>query len=72
MILRSTDTRQVWPGPWGSTSERRGSVVERRGSVVVSTSAWRAAGRGFDSWTRHVSLILGVKTCLPTLEIVYL
>ena len=44
---------------------------ERRGSVVVSTSAWHAAGRWFDSQTRHVSL-LGVKTWLSTLEIVYL
>ena len=33
-------------------------------------SAWHAAGRGFDSRTRHVSL-LGVKTWLSTLEIVY-
>ena len=44
-----------------SVVERRGSVVERRGSVVVSTSAWHAAGQGFDSRTRHVSL-LGVKS----------
>ena len=36
--------------------------------IVVSTSAWHAAGRGFDSRTRHVSL-LGVKTWLSTLEI---
>ena len=43
---------------------------ERRGSIVVSTSAWHAAGRRFDSRTRHVSL-LGVKTWLST-EIVYL
>ena len=46
-------------------------VIERRGSVVVSTSAWHAAGRWFDSRTRHVSL-LGVKTMLSILEIVYL
>ena len=45
--------------------------IERRGSVVVSTSAWHAAGQGFDSRTRHVTL-LGVKTWLSTLEIVYL
>ena len=38
---------------------------ETRGSVVVSTSAWHAAGRRFDSRTRHVSL-LGVKTWLST------
>ena len=44
--------------------------LERRGSVVVSTSAWHAAGRWFDSRTRHVSL-LGVKTWLST-GIVYL
>ena len=44
---------------------------ERRGSVVVNTSAWHAAGRRFDSRTRRVSL-LGVKTWLSTLEIVYL
>ena len=31
--------------------------LERRGSVVVSTSAWHAAGRWFDSRTRHVSLL---------------
>ena len=43
---------------------------ERRGSVVVITSAWHAAGRWFDSRTRHVSL-LGVKTWLST-GIVYL
>ena len=43
---------------------------ERRGSVVVSTSAWHAAGRWFDSRTRHLSL-LGVKTWLST-GIVYL
>ena len=46
-------------------------ALERRGSVVVSTSAWHAAGRWFDSRTRHVSL-LGVITWLSTLEIVYL
>ena len=46
-------------------------MVERRGSVVVNTSAWHAAGRRFDSRTRYVSL-LGVKTWLSTLEIVYL
>ena len=34
--------------------------IERRGSVVVSMSAWHAAGRRFDSQTRHVSL-LGLK-----------
>ena len=44
--------------------------LERRGSVVVSTSAWHAAGRRFDSRTRHVSL-LGVKSWLST-GIVYL
>ena len=44
--------------------------AERRGSVVVITSAWHAAGRWFDSRTRHVSL-LGVKTWLST-GIVYL
>ena len=38
---------------------------------MVSTSASQAAGQGFDSGTRHVSL-LGVKTWLSTLEIVYL
>ena len=54
----------------GSVVERRGSILERCGSVVVSTSAWHAAGQGFDSRTRHVSL-LGVKTWLSTLEIVY-
>ena len=43
---------------------------KRRSSVVVSTSAWHAAGRWFDSRTRHVSL-LGVKTWLST-GIVYL
>ena len=32
-------------------------IPERRGSVVVSTSAWHAAGRWFDSRTRHVSLL---------------
>ena len=46
-------------------------MIERCGSVVVSTSAWHAAGRWFDSRTRHVSL-LGVKTWLSTLQIVYL
>ena len=45
-------------------------VIERRGSVMVITSAWHAAGRWFDSRTRHVSL-LGVKTWLST-GIVYL
>ena len=45
-------------------------VVVRRGNVVVSTSVWHAAGRWFDSRTRHVSLI-GVKTWLST-GIVYL
>ena len=45
-------------------------ISERRASVVVSTSAWHAAGRRFDSRTRHVSL-LGVKTWLST-GIVYL
>ena len=42
-----------------SKVERHGSVVERCGSVVVSTSAWHAAGRWFDSRTRHghVSLL---------------
>ena len=44
------------------------SVHQRRGSVVVSTSAWHAAGRRFNSRTRHVSL-LGVKTWL-SIEIV--
>ena len=44
--------------------------LERRGSVVVITSAWHAAGRWFDSRTRHVSL-LGVKTWLSK-GIVYL
>ena len=42
---------------------------------MVSTSAWHAAGKGFDSRTRPVSL-LGVKTWLSTLdsslEIVYI
>ena len=38
---------------------------------MVSTSAWHAAGGGFDSRTRYVSL-LGVNTWLSTLEIVYL
>ena len=47
------------------------SALERHGSVMVSTSAWHAAGRRFESWTRHVSL-LGVKSWLSTLEIVYL
>ena len=45
--------------------------VERHGSVVVNTSAWHAAGRRFDSRTRHVSL-LGVNIWLSKLEIVYL
>ncbi len=45
-------------------------LIERRGKVVVSTSVWHAAGRWFDSQTRHVSLI-GVKTWLST-GIVYL
>ena len=40
-----------------------------RVSVVVSTSVWHAAGRRFDSRTRHVSL-LGVKTWLSTLDTV--
>ena len=35
--------------------------IQRHGSVVVSTSAWHAAwhatGQGFDSRTRHVSLL---------------
>ena len=35
--------------------------VERRGSVMVSMSAWHAAGRGFDSRTRHVSLFIRCK-----------
>ena len=47
------------------------SDIKRRVSVVVSTFAWHAAGRWFNSRTRHVSL-LGVKTWLSTLEIVYL
>ncbi len=42
-----------------------------RAVVVVSTSACHAAGRGSILGTRHVSL-LGVKTWLSTLEIVYL
>ena len=46
-------------------------LYERRGSVVVSTSAWHAAGRWFDSRTRHVSL-LSVKTWLSTGKFVYL
>ena len=45
--------------------------IERGSSVVVSTSTWHAAGRWFDSRTRNVSL-LGVKTWLSTLQIVYL
>ena len=36
-------------------------VMVRCGSVVVSTSAWHAADRRFDSQNRHVSL-LGVTT----------
>ena len=47
-----------------------GNNLHARGSVVVITSAWHAAGRWFDSRTRHVSL-LGVKTWLST-GIVYL
>ena len=46
-------------------------LIERPGRVVVSTSAWHAAGLGFDSRTKHVS-VLCVKTWLSTLEIVYL
>ena len=52
------------------SEERDIILIERRGSAVVSTSAWHAAGRWFDSRTRHVSL-LGVKTWLST-GIVYL
>ena len=51
-------------------SDSNNTDLERRGSVVVSTSVWHAAGRWFDSRTRHVSL-LGVKTWLST-GIVYL
>ena len=51
------------PGPGGLLEQqRRGSV-----GLVVSTSAWHTAGQGFDSRTRHVSFILGVKTWLSTL-----
>ena len=32
-------------------------IAERGGSVVVSMFAWHAAGRWFDSRTRHVSLL---------------
>ena len=46
-------------------------LIGRRGSVVVSTSAWHAAGQGFDSRIRHVSLLSG-KNWLSTLEIVYI
>ena len=54
---------------WERTSQVQ-IEIERRGSVVVITSAWHAAGRWFDSRTRHVSL-LGVNTWLST-GIVYL
>ena len=44
-------------------------LYERRGSAVVSTSACHAGGPG----SRLVpGTLLGVKTCLSTLEIVYL
>ena len=57
--LRKVETNKA-PGP---------DNVLWRGSVVVSTSVWHAAGRRFDSRTRHASLF-GVKTWLSTLEIV--
>ena len=45
-------------------------MQERRGSVVVSTSAWHAAGRGFDSRDqpcfiiRCKNLALNIRDCL--------
>ena len=42
---------------------------ERRGSVVVSTSAYHTADRGSIPGPRA---LLGVKTWLSTIEIVYL
>ena len=45
------------------------SVLERRGSVVASMSACHAAGRGS---LPGPGALLGVKTWLYTLEIVYL
>ena len=38
---------------------------ERRSSVVVvSTSAWHAAGRRFDSWIKCKNLALNIRDCL--------
>ena len=45
------------------------SAAETRGSVVVSTSAWHAAVRGS---LPGPGTLLGLKTWLSTLEIVYL
>ena len=45
------------------------STTERRGSVVVSTSACHAGGRGS---IPGPGALLGLKTWLSTLQIVYL
>ena len=73
LCSRNTPTRHVYTGEfiipyWYMLIIK---LTKRRGSVVVSTFAWHAAGRWFDSRIRHVSL-LGVKTWLSKLEIVYL
>ena len=47
-----------------------GAVVE--GSVVVSTPAYHAADRGSNPARTRRDYLLGVKTWLSTLEIVYL
>ena len=68
--VRNIASHSLAPGPrFFRNSGWMLSYPERRGSVVVSTSAWYGRRPGFDSRTRHVSL-LGVKTWLSTLEIV--
>ena len=56
VIFRVLVIAQVPKSPIHVVSLSIGQMTERRRSVVVSTSAWYAAGRWFDSRTRHVSL----------------
>ena len=64
-----TSTRRITPSTFVINIASSTPPLERRGSAVVSTSACHAGGPGSRPGP---GALLGVKTWLSTLEIVYL